>query len=198
MKRAIYGITGLLFISVSGSALANSAPAVQVQPPVIETTSHTVVVSETTLYGQQIAAELSGVDKASTFRTLLEQNGLSATLRDKGQGYTAFVPVNSAFSEAAFAAPAPGHINPEIRAVLEDHIVDGKFDVNLLHGQRDEVVALSGRDITISKAGRNFYANGHLITDRMHTPEGIVYFISDVLYSPESRSAVYNPADVRK
>jgi uncharacterized surface protein with fasciclin (FAS1) repeats len=201
MKYTIYGITGLLVISASSAALANAAPAMQAQPPAVtstEATTRTEVVSETTLYGQQIAATLVGIDKASIFRDLLQQNGLSVSLRQNGSGYTAFVPVNEAFANMTIAPPQPGQFNPELRRVLENHVVDAKFDVNLLHGQHDRIQSLSGQMLTVSKAGRGYYVNGQPILDRMHTPEGIIYFIAAPLNASPTNAAFYNPADARK
>lgn len=201
MKYAIYGIAGILAIGTAIPAFANSAPAMQSRSTeVIETaSSRTVVVSETTLYGQQIAAELDGVAKASTFRNLMATNGLGISLRDDDDGYTAFVPVNTAFEGMSLpSAPAAGKVNPQAQALLAEHIVDEKFDVNLLHGQRDNITALSGKTITVSKAGKNYFANGHLIVDRKHSPEGIIYYIEDVISSPDIANVVYNPADVKK
>lgn len=205
MKHVIYGIAGVLAISTALPAFATSATATTTAPmqarttEVVETaSSRTVIVSESTLFGQQIAAELEGVEKASTFRNWVAANGLSLSLRDDEDGYTAFVPVNDGLANTTFAAPAQGKFNPQARSVLEDHIVDSKFDVNLLHGTRDRVTSLSGKTITISKAGKNYYANGHLIVDRKHSPEGIIYFIDSPLESSAMRSAIYNPADVKK
>lgn len=211
MKSYIYGIASVLAISTSLPAMANSAPAMQPAPAMereatagttTETTTRTIIVRETPIYGQQIVKMLEGTDKASSFRNLVAANGLSASLRENGKGYTAFVPVNRAFEKAGVSAPSArssdGTINAQMRAVLEDHIVDSKFDVNLLHGSRDNVTTLSGKPITISKAGRSYYANGHLIVDRAHTPEGIVYFIESLISSPEINAAIYNPADATK
>lgn len=201
MKHVICGFAGILALSSAIPTLANATPAVQAQPSEIveTTTTRTIVVGETTLYGQQIAAELQNVDKANTFRNLIQTNGLSVSLRENDKGYTAFVPVDSAFSGVALPpAPEAGSFTPQARAILEDHIVDNKFDVNLLHGQRDHVKALSGKDIVISKAGTNYYANGHLIIDRKHSPEGIIYFIQNIISSPDMTTAIYNPADATK
>jgi uncharacterized surface protein with fasciclin (FAS1) repeats len=201
MKYSLFGLAGMVAIGAAIPAYAGSAPAIQAQPTEIveTTTTRTVVVGETTLYGQQIAAMLKDNEKASTFRDLIAANGLSKSLRDNDKGYTAFVPVNAAFEGMTLPTPAAvGTVNPQAQAILEDHIVDSKFDVNLLHGQRDSVKSLSGKKITISKAGKNFYANGHLIVGRQHSPEGIIYFIQNVISSPDMHSAVYNPADVKK
>ncbi|MCH2546922.1 MAG: fasciclin domain-containing protein [Alphaproteobacteria bacterium] len=206
MKHFIYGIAGVLAIGTAIPAFAmpthnGTAPSAahKHQAGVVETaTSRTVVVSETQLFGQQIAGQLEGVDKATMFRQLMENNGLSASLRDKSKGYTAFVPVDKAFQGMTLPSAAPGKINPEVRGILEDHVVSEKFDVNLLHGQRDNVKSLSGKNIVVSKAGKSYFANGHLIVDRMHSPEGIVYFIEDVISSPDITAAIYNPSDVKK
>lgn len=205
MKHTIYGIAAAaLAMSASLPAMANSAPAVQVQPPAMETQTitRTIVVSETPIYGQQIVAALDERGDASNFRNLVAVNGLPASLRDDEDGYTAFVPVDRAFEGASIQIPATanpnGTIDPQARAVLEQHITDSKYDINLLHGTRDSVTTLSGDKITISKMGQNYYANGHLIVDRWHDPEGIIYFIESFVSSPEFNSAVYNPADVKK
>lgn len=201
MKHVFYGIAGILALGTALPAFATSAPASMQSrsTEVIESaSSRTVVVSESKLFGQQIAAELQGEDKASTFRGLIAANGLSQTLRDDDDGYTAFVPVNSAFDGMSFPPAAPGQFNPQVRAMLDDHVVDSKFDVNLLHGQRDSIESISGKRIIVSKRGRSFYANGHLIVDRMHTPEGIYYFVETPLTSSDIGGAVYNPADASK
>ena len=166
---------------------------------VVETSSsRTVVVSESKLFGQQIAAELDGVKNATVFRKLVAENGLAISLRDDEDGYTVFVPVDEAMSGMTMTPAAPGKFNPQARAVLESHIVDSKFDVNLLHGTRDNIKSLSGERITVSKAGRSFYANGQLIVGRQHSPEGIIYFVEGPLNSKTTRSAIYNPADAKK
>lgn len=168
---------------------------------VIETsTTRTEIISESQLYGQQIAAALQGHDEASTFRNLMAANGISLSLRENDMGYTAFVPVDSSLKNVTLPTPAAqGHINPHARAMLEDHVVNRKFDVNLMHGTRQYVMPLSGKRITISKAGNNYYANGNLIVSRTHNPEGIIYFVEGLIDSPQAQSAaVYNPADVRK
>lgn len=168
---------------------------------VIETsTTRTEIVSESQLYGQQIVAALQDYDEASTFRNLMAANGISASLRENDMGYTAFVPVDRSLQNVTLPTPAAqGHINPHARTLLEDHVVNRKFDVNLMHGTRQFVTPLSGKRITISKAGSNYYANGNLIVGRAHNPEGIIYFVEGLIDSPQARSAaVYNPADVRK
>lgn len=168
---------------------------------VIETsTTRTEVISENRLYGQQIVAALQDYDEASTFRNLMAANGISVSLRDNDSGYTAFVPVDSSLTNVTLPTPAAqGHINPHARAILENHIVNRKFDVNLMHGTRQHITPISGNRITISKAGNNFYANGHLIVSRTHNPEGIIYFVKGLIDTPQTQSAaVYNPANVRK
>lgn len=168
---------------------------------VIETsTTRTEVVSESQLYGQQIVAALQEYDEASIFRNLMAANGISASLRETGMGYTAFVPVDSSLQNVTLPTPAAqGQINPHARAVLEDHVLNRKFDVNLMHGTHQYVMPLSGKRITISKAGNSYYANGKLIVSRAHNPEGIIYFVAGLIDSPEARSAgMYNPADVEK
>lgn len=200
MKHMIFGLAGVLAVSTALPAFATAAPAMQNRTTeVVETsTSRTVVVSESKLFGQQIAAELDGVENASIFRNLVAQNGLGISLRDNGKGYTAFVPVNSALSGVNLAPAAEGKFNPEARAIIEDHVVDSKFDVNLLHGQRDSITSLSGKKIVVSKAGKSFYANGNLIVSRQHSPEGIIYFIQSPLGVTSSNMSVYNPADASK
>lgn len=207
MKQVIYGIAGVLAISASIPAVAASpAMQAQAQPPAVETKTitRTIVVKETPIYGQQLVTALDGNAEASNFRNLVAANGLSASLRDDDDGYTAFVPLNRAFDGSGIAIPngvAPdGTINTQARAVLEDHIVDSKFDVNLLHGTRDNVSSLSGKDITISKVGNSYYANGNLIVDRWHDPEGIIYFTDNFVTEPGmyQNTAIYNPADVKK
>ena len=168
---------------------------------VIETsTTRTEVVSESQLYGQQIVAALQKHDEASTFHNLMAANGISASLRENGMGYTAFVPVDSSLQNVTLPTPAAqGQINPHARAMLEDHVLNRKFDVNLMHGTHQYVMPLSGKRITISKAGSSYYANGKLIVSRAHNPEGIIYFVAGLIDSPEARSAgMYNPADVEK
>lgn len=204
MKHAIYGLAGLLAIGVSLPALAGSATALQPAQggATVTTTTRTVVVRETPIYGQQIAVALDKRADASAFRNLIAANGLSSSLRDNDKGYTAFVPLNRAFDGSGIQVPsgpaADGTVNMQARAILEDHVVDSKFDVNLLHGSRDRIKSLSGKDITISRMGKSYYANGHLIVGRQHDPEGIIYFTEDLVTAPKFSSAVYNPADARK
>lgn len=212
MKHAIYSIVGILAIGASLPALANPAPVVRSQPPAmnmqqpeagstVTTTTRTVVIRETPIFGQQIVAALDNRSDTSVFRDLIAANGLSTSLRENGKGYTAFVPLDKAFDKSGMPMPGStgnGTVDGQARMILENHVVDSKFDVNLLHGNRDNVTTLSGKDITISRMGRNYYANGHLIVSRQHDPEGIIYFTEDLVTAQEFSSAVYNPADVRK
>lgn len=207
MKQVIYGIAGILAISASIPAVAASpAMQAQAQPPAVETKTitRTIVVKETPIFGQQIVTALDSKAEASNFRNLMAANGLSTSLRDNADGYTAFVPLNRAFEGTSITIPngvaADGTINTQVRGLLEDHIVDSKFDVNIMHGTRDKVSSLTGKNITISKVGREYYANGHLIVDRWHDPEGIIYFTDSFVTEQGSfaNTAIYNPADVKK
>lgn len=162
----------------------------------------TIVVRETPFYGQQIVNALQYRNDASDFRALLATNGISQTLRDNHDGYTAFVPLNKAFSKHNITIPASmtrtATVNPEARTMLESHIMNKKFDVNLMHGSRDSMKAMNGENLTISRAGNNFYVNGKQIVGRQHDPEGIIYFTEDLVTAPGFSSAVLNPMDVRK
>lgn len=208
MKHFIYGIAGVLALTAAipaqAQAQATNTMPMQAQPPAVETRTitRTIVVRETPLYGQQIATAIEGREDATSFHNVMAANGLSISLRDDEDGYTAFVPVNDAFARASINAPsgpaANGTINADMRGVLEQHIVDSKYDINLLHGNRDNITALSGNTITISKMGNHYYANGQLIVDRQHDPEGIIYFIEDFVTAPGFSTAVYNPANVKK
>lgn len=170
------------------------------QPVVVQ--RETIVVRETPFYGQQIVNALQYRDDAANFRALLAANGISKTLRDNRNGYTAFVPLNEAFSKHNITVPASLHrtaaVNSRMRAMLESHIVDKKYDVNLMHGNRDGLEAINGEAITISRAGNNFYVNGKQIVGRQHDPEGIIYFTQDLITTPGFSAAVLNPMDVRK
>lgn len=204
-KHLIYGLAGALALSTAMPAWAANTASLQAQPAAVEvqTYTRTIVVRETPIFGQQIVAALADRPEGQSFRKLMAANGLSVSLRENDKGYTAFVPVNHAFDKAGLIppeGPAPdGTINQSARDALERHIVNSKFDVNLLHGTRQQVTNLSGEPITISRTGNQYYANGKLIVGRERTPEGILYFIEDFLDSPGiTATTTYNPADALK
>lgn len=144
-----------------------------IQPAPIET----VTVAETTIYGQQLSGILKNQPKAKRFYNLSVTSGLAKPFNDE-KGFTAFVPYDSAFEGSAVGTThTPGVVDPAARALLEKHISDGKFDVNLIHGQRDTVTTRSGDKIIVGKGNLGvYYANGVKIVDTVKTPQGIVYF----------------------
>lgn len=213
MKQMIYGIAGVLALTTAipaqaqmraGDAMAAQAqPATPYDRSATRTTTRTVVVGETQLYGQQIASALAERKDATRFHNAVVSTGLSASLRDDEDGYTAFVPLDRAFDKAAITPPAApaanGEVNAGLRGVLEQHVVDSKYDLKLMHGNRDRITALGGNTITVTKVGNRYYANGKLILDRHRDPEGIIYFIDDFVTEPGfTTTAIYNPADATK
>lgn len=144
-----------------------------IQPAPIET----VTVTETTIYGQQLALILKHQPNTKRFYNLVVTSGLSTAFNDH-KGFTAFVPYDSAFAGSSVGTShTPGIVDPAARALLEKHVSDGKFDVNLMHGNQDKVKTRSGDAIVVAKGNRGtYYANGVKIVDTLKTPQGIVYF----------------------
>ncbi len=150
-----------------------------IQPAPMET----VTVTETTIYGQQLAMMLKGEPKAKRFYNLVVTSGLGSTFNDS-RGFTAFVPYDSAFAGSSVGTShTPGIVDPAARELLQKHVSDGKFDVNLIHGTKDTVTTRSGDKIVVGKGQRDvYYANGVKIVDTLKTPQGIVYFVDKPIF----------------
>lgn len=144
-----------------------------IQPAPMET----VTVTETTIYGQQLAMMLKNEPKAKRFYNLVVTSGLGNAFNDS-RGFTAFVPYDSAFAGSNIGTShTPGIVDPAARAFIQKHVSDGKYDVNLMHGSKDSVKTRSGDTIVVGKGNRDvYYANGVKIVDTLKTPQGIIYF----------------------
>lgn len=188
----------LAFAQTTRSSSFDTVPPLPVQPRSTVTTvegpdsqrtvttiqappSETVIVSKTTIYGQQLARLLKDNPKTKRFYNLLVTSGLSAPLED--DGFTAFVPVDESFAGTSVGANyTAGVVDPASRRFLEQHIVKGKFPAELLNGDKDRLTTLAGNQIILSRGNFNtFYANGIRIRETEKTPLGIIYYLDKSL-----------------
>ena len=113
--------------------------------------------------GAFIAARITHAD-ASAFKQWMANSTIQKPL-DVTKGYTAFAVVNDAFN-----ASAPAH-------TAEHYIVEGRMGLSTMHGNADEITAINGDTLILSRTGNSYYVDGMRVNDVIKNPEGTIYIV---------------------
>lgn len=128
----------------------------------------------------------------STLTSLLEQAGLTTTLKDSTKNFTVFAPTNLAFEALGQAElDKLKKDTKRLRDVLLYHVVEGKrmaADVN----STPEFMAMNGKKITVSKSeAGTMVANALITTADLDCSNGVIHVVNAVMTdkpAPAARS----------
>lgn len=115
----------------------------------------------------------------ATFSTFMLSTGLDASLKEGG--YTVFAPTDQAFSSLSAEIRNKLRTNPAfLKDFLSGYLVDGLQ----LRSELDNelaLVAISGKEIKITKRDNSIYLNGSPIkSEFIVTKNGIIYFLDEL------------------
>lgn len=118
----------------------------------------------------------------STLTSLLEQAGLTATLKDSTKNFTVFAPTNLAFEALGQAElDKLKKDTKRLRDVLLYHVVEGKrmaADVN----STPEFMAMNGKKIAVSKSeAGTMVANALITTADLDCSNGVIHVVNAVM-----------------
>ncbi len=121
------------------------------------------VVATPLPFGEYLASRITNSD-AQQFKEWLADSTLQGEV-DITKGYTVFAVVDSAFDPA----------QPEHSA--EHYIINNRVGLKTMQGNADEVKAINGDSITISRTGNSYYVEGKRVNGVIKYPDGSVYLI---------------------
>ncbi|MCX7767953.1 MAG: fasciclin domain-containing protein [Flavobacteriales bacterium] len=125
----------------------------------------------------------------STLTALLEQAGLTATLKDSTKNFTVFAPTNTAFEALGQAElDKLKKDTKRLRDVLLYHVVEGKrmaADVN----STPEFMAMNGKKISVSKSeAGTMVANALITTADLDCSNGVIHVVNAVMTDKQAPS----------
>ncbi|XP_045206841.2 transforming growth factor-beta-induced protein ig-h3-like [Mercenaria mercenaria] len=124
-------------------------------------------------------------NNATTLVNLIDQAGLTDTLKNKGP-FTIFAPTNAAIGKvpAADLQALSGDANA-LQNVLLYHVVNGDiFSWDLRTGER--LTSLNNHTIRVYSSGGKHYFNQALaVVEEIQASNGVIYLIDEVLNVPE-------------
>ncbi|MCS6979861.1 MAG: fasciclin domain-containing protein [Flavobacteriales bacterium] len=134
----------------------------------------------------------------STLTALLEQAGLTATLKDSTKNFTVFAPTNLAFEALGQAElDKLKKDTKRLRDVLLYHVVEGKrmaADVN----STPEFMAMNGKKIVVAKGeAGTMVANALITTADLDCSNGVIHVVNAVMSdkpAPAPRSGKGGPS----
>jgi hypothetical protein len=113
--------------------------------------------------GQFIAGRIEDKD-ATEFKNWLANSDIQGNF-DVKKGYTAFAVVDSAFDPSK-----PDH-------PIEHYIVNQRVGLSVMQGNSDNLKALNGDTLVISRTGNSYYVDGQRVNGVIKNPEGSIYLI---------------------
>lgn len=114
-------------------------------------------------FGQYLASRID--DKsASEFKNWLATSPMQGKI-DISKGYTVFAVVDSAFDPAK-----PEH-------AIEHYIINSRSGLATMQGNADEVTAINGDKLTITRIGKSYAVEGKRVNGVIKNPEGTIYLI---------------------
>jgi uncharacterized surface protein with fasciclin (FAS1) repeats len=134
--------------------------------------------------GQDSADIVQTATAAGNFKTLaslLDQAGLVATLKGRGQ-YTVFAPTDAAFARVPKATLDALAADPaKLRSVLLYHVAKGKLTASKVVKRRS-VKTLNGQRLNIRVRGRRVTVGGaRVVTADVRASNGVIHVINRVL-----------------
>lgn len=152
----------MLIVTVATAAILGAhnsfAQTVLYTPPAAERANATPLP-----FAEYLAARITNSD-AQQFKEWLAMSNLQGEV-DITKGYTVFAVVDSAFDPAQPEHPA------------EHYIVNSRVGFKTMQGNTDEVKAINGDSITISRTGNSYYVEGKRVNGVIKYPDGSVYLI---------------------
>jgi uncharacterized surface protein with fasciclin (FAS1) repeats len=134
--------------------------------------------------GQDSADIVQTATAAGNFKTLaslLDQAGLVATLKGRGQ-YTVFAPTDAAFARVPKATLDALAADPaKLRSVLLYHVAKGKLTASKVVKRRS-VKTLNGQRVNIRVRGRRVTVGGaRVVAADVRASNGVIHVINRVL-----------------
>jgi uncharacterized surface protein with fasciclin (FAS1) repeats len=132
---------------------------------------------------QNISETIANTPSLSTLNTLVNQAGLSDTLKTEGP-FTVFAPSNDAFKAVPAKTMTELAQNPQrLKEVLTFHVVKGKTmaaDV-----KNSEVATVNGAKVALSKAGDFVTVENAAVTQAdIAASNGVVHIVDAVMIPP--------------
>lgn len=151
----------MLMVTVATAAILGAhttfAQTILYTPPSVDGTATPLP------FGEYLASRITDSD-AQQFKEWLATSNLQGQV-DITKGYTVFALVDDAFDPA----------QPEHTA--EHYIVNRRVGLKTMQGNADEVKALNGDSITISRTGDSYYVEGKRVNGAIKHADGTVYLI---------------------
>jgi len=152
----------MLSVTVTTAAMFAAIES-QAQPLLYSYPGTSVEAATPQPLGAFIASRIAHPD-ATSFKQWMANATIQKPL-NVANGYTAFVVVDDAFN-----ASAPSH-------PVEHYIVEGRTGLVTMHGNADEVTAINGDTLILSRTGKSYYVDGMRVNDVIKNPEGTIYII---------------------
>ena len=114
-------------------------------------------------FGQFIASRITDKD-ATEFKAWLANASIEGEV-DISKGYTVFAVVDSDFDPSK-----PEH-------AIEHYIVNTRVPVTTMQGNADEITAINGDKLTLTRTGNSYAVEGKRINGVIKNPEGSIYLI---------------------
>lgn len=172
-------VLGLVGIGVA-STLSDRNPA---PPAPTDTTGGAAAPVPTTT---AFDAASSNAD-LSSFASSADKAGLKDQLKQPGP-YTIFAPTNAAFAALPQDQMTALQADPaKLKALLQFHIVQGKYTMQDLHNLADgtQLPTLSGSPVTITKQGSSVLVNGVQVGESdIPASNGVIHPLGQVLTPP--------------
>jgi uncharacterized surface protein with fasciclin (FAS1) repeats len=148
---------------------------------------------------QNLVATAKADPEFSTLARAIEAADLGTSLAAKGP-YTLFAPTNAAFAKLP-AGELDRLLQPanraQLKALLENHVVDGQAKADFFAGKQGEMVALGGSKLTLDGSTGVKVNNATVVKPDIVASNGVIHAIDTVLLPAPATAAatVDEPTD---